>query len=81
MSNPYHLANAVEQLADIQAAKSGLTIRRDTQFRNPNRNYFNDKNIRTADDLETGREELESQVAEIVSTMEATFRQILITNG
>jgi hypothetical protein len=71
----------VEQLVDGQAARAGLTIPRDTQFRNPNRTYFNDKNVRSADDLETGREELESQVTEILSTMEATFSQILFVNG
>jgi hypothetical protein len=75
------LANAVKQLADVQTAKLGLTIPRDTQLRNPNRNYFNDKNIKTPEDLESSREELESQVAEILSTMEATFSQILFTNG
>ena len=62
-------------------AKSGLTIPRDTQFRNPNCNYFNEENIRTADDLETGREELDSQVAKLLSTTEATLSQLLFTNG
>jgi hypothetical protein len=75
------LANAVEQLADVQAVKSGMIVPRDTQFRNPNRNYLNDRTLRTAADLETGREELESQANEIMSKMEATICQILFVNG
>jgi hypothetical protein len=75
------LANAFEQIADVQAVKSGLIVPRDTQFRNPNRNYLNDKTLRTLEDLETGREELEAQASEIMGNMEATICQILFVNG
>jgi hypothetical protein len=75
------LANAFEQIADIQAVKSGLIVPRYTQFRNPNWNYLNDKTLRTLEDLETGREELEAQASEIMGNMEATICQILFVNG
>jgi hypothetical protein len=74
-------ANAVDQLADVQGVKAGLIVPRDTQFRNPNRNYMNDRTIKSAEDLETGREELESQAQDIMNNMEATICQILFVNG
>jgi hypothetical protein len=74
-------ANAVDQLADVQAVKAELIVPRDTQFCNPNRNYMNDRTIKSAEDLETGREELESQAQDIMNNMEATICQILFVNG
>jgi hypothetical protein len=73
-------ANAVEQLSDVQAAKAGLTIPHDTQFKNPNRTYLNDKTLKSGEDLESSREDLESQSTEILQTMEATMSQILFVN-
>jgi hypothetical protein len=51
------LANAFEQIANVQAVKSGLIVPRNTEFRNPNQNYLNDKTLRTLEDLETASEE------------------------
>jgi hypothetical protein len=75
------LANAFEQMSDVQAAKAGLTIPPDTQFKNPNRTYLNDNTLKSGEDLESSREDLESQSTEILQTMEATMSQILFVNG